>query len=325
MSESSMPPMRQDWVGRRVVVRHGGGSGEPPYHDIVGELVEVTATHAVVRRADGMRRRVPLDRVVAAKVVAASPRDILALEEISARGWRPIDTTWSRGWLLRADHGFSRRANSALPLRPVQGSLEEAVAAASDWYGARGLPLLVSCPLPARVALDDALAVRGFSVLADVDVMIAELSAVPPPTEPVEIAPVPSADWLAGYHYRGEAELPDFGRAILTRHDRVGFATLRRGGEILGVARGAVDSDWLGLTAVEVDPRARRTRVATSLVGGLREWAMREHGASRSYLQVETPNDAAIRLYAGLGYWHHHAYRYRLEPRASNARLTQAL
>jgi hypothetical protein len=50
---------------------------------------------------------------------------------------------------------------------------------------------------------------------------------------------------------------------------------------------------------------------------------MREHGASRSYLQVETPNDAAIRLYAGLGYWHHHMYRYRLEPRASNARLTQ--
>jgi GNAT superfamily N-acetyltransferase len=155
--------------------------------------------------------------------------------------------------------------------------------------------------------------------------MIAELSAVPPPTEPVEIAPVPSADWLAGYHYRGEAERPDFGRAILTRHDRVGFATLRRGGEILGVARGAVDSDWLGLTAVEVDPRARRTRVATSLVGALREWAMREHGASRSYLQVETPNDAAIRLYAGLGYWHHHVYRYRLEPRAGSARLTQAL
>lgn len=307
--------MRQDWVGRRVVVRHNGESGEPPYHDIVGELVEVTATHAVVRRADGRRQRVPLNRVVAARVVVASPRDILGLEEICARGWRAIDTTWSRGWLLRADHGFSRRANSVLPLRPVQGSLDEAVAAAHDWYRARGLPLMVSCPLPARVALDDALADRGFSAPVDVDVMIAELSAVPPPTEPVEIAPVPSADWLAGYHYRGEAELPDYGRAILTRHDRVGFATLRRGAEVLGVARGAVDSDWLGLTAVEVDPRARRTRVATSLVGALREWAMREYGASRSYLQVEMPNDAATRLYARLGFWHHHVYRYRVEPR----------
>ena len=306
--------MRQDWVGRRVVVRHGTESTAPPYHDIVGELVDVTNTHAVVRRADGERRRVPLGWVVAAKVVAASPRDILALEEVAARGWRAIETTWSRGWLLRADHGFSRRANSALPLRPIQGSLDEAVAAAYDWYGARGLPLLVSCPLPARRALDDALADRGFAAPVDVDVMVAELSTVPSPIEPVEIAPVPSADWLASYHHRGEVELPDYGRALLTRHDRVGFATLRRGGEVVGVARAAVDDEWLGVTAVEVDPRARRTGVATSLVGAVRDWAMREHGASRSYLQVEIPNDAAIRLYAGLGYWHHHVYRYRVEP-----------
>ena len=305
--------MRPNWVGRRVVVRHSDESGEPPYHDIVGELIAITATHAVVRRGD-TDRQVPIDRIVAAKVVAASPRDILALEEMCARGWRAIETTWSRGWLLRADHGFSRRANSALPLRPVQGSLDEAVAAAYDWYGARGLPVLVSCPLPARRALDDALADRGFSAPADVDVMVAPLSAVPSPTEPVEIAPVPSTDWLAGYHYRGEAELPDYGRAILTRHDRVGFATLRREGEVVGVARGAVDGDWLGVTAIEVDPRVRRTRVATSMVGALRNWAVREHGALRSYLQVETPNDAALRLYAGLGYWHHHMYRYRVEP-----------
>ena len=191
MSESSMPPMRADWVGRRVVVRHSGESAEPPYHDIVGDLVEITATHAVVRRADGERRRVPLDRVVAAKVVAASTRDILAIEEVCARGWRPIDTTWSRGWLLRADHGFTRRANSALPLRPIQGSLDEVVAAARAWYGARGLPLRVSCPLPARQALDDALADRGFAAPVDVHVMVARLPEVPPPTEPVEIAPRP--------------------------------------------------------------------------------------------------------------------------------------
>ena len=40
---------------------------------------------------------------------------------------------------------------------------------------------------------------------------------------------------------------------------------------------------------------------------------MRAHGATRSYLQVETTNDAAIGLYVGLGYWHHHVYRYRID------------
>ena len=92
-----------------------------------------------------------------------------------------------------------------------------------------------------------------------------------------------------------------------------------RAGAVAGVARGAVDGDWLGVTAVEVDPRVRRTGVATSLLGALRDWAMREHGASRSYVQVETTNDPAIRLYAGLGYWHHHVYRYRIDPRSNGA------
>ena len=321
MSESSMPAMQPDWVGRRVVMRHGDESGEPPYHDVVGELVELTSTHAVVRGRDA-ERRIPLDRIVAAKVVAPSTRDILAIEAVCARGWRPVETTWSRGWLLRADHGFTRRANSALPLRPVRRSLDDVIADAHDWYAARGLPLLVSCPLPARQALDDALADRGFVAPFDVHVLVASLSAVPTTTEPVEITSEPSADWLAAYHYRGQAEVPEFGRAILTRHDRLAFASLRRDGTVVGVARGAVDDGWLGLTAVEVDPGAKRTGVATALMGALRDWAVREHGATRGYLQVETTNDAAIRLYVGLGYWPHHVYRYRIDPHGSTGHPT---
>ena len=41
-----------------------------------------------------------------------------------------------------------------------------------------------------------------------------------------------------------------------------------------------------GVTAIEVDPRGRRTGVATSLLGALRDLRLsREHGASRSYVQ----------------------------------------
>jgi ribosomal protein S18 acetylase RimI-like enzyme len=39
-------------------------------------------------------------------------------------------------------------------------------------------------------------------------------------------------------------------------------------------------------------------------------WA-REHGAVASYLQVRAVNDAALRLYAALGYVTHHPYNYR--------------
>ena len=151
MSESSMPPMRADWVGRRVVVRHSGESAEPPYHDIVGELVEITATHAVVRRADGERRRLPLDRVVAAKVVTAStPRHPSRLRRYALAAGAPSTRVWSRGWLLRADHGFTRRANSALPLRPIQVARRGRRRTAHDWYGARGLPAPGQLPVARR-------------------------------------------------------------------------------------------------------------------------------------------------------------------------------
>jgi GNAT superfamily N-acetyltransferase len=44
-------------------------------------------------------------------------------------------------------------------------------------------------------------------------------------------------------------------------------------------------------------------------------WAWgRDHGATRSYLQVGADNAAAVVLYDRLGYWVHHDYRYRTEP-----------
>lgn len=307
-----MPFVQPDWVGRRVVVRQQDPAGGPPYRDVVGELVRIGPADAVLEHA-GALRRVALDQIVAARLVEASAREILALEAVCARGWRPAETAWQRGWLLRADPGFTARANSALPLRPAVGPLADALAEARTWYAARGLPLVVSCPLPARRQLDRALADQGFAAAFDTMVLTGRIDAAKA-AESVEIATVASAEWLAAYHYRGRAGVSETGRAVLARHDRVAFAGARRGGVLAGIARGAVDDGWLGVTAVEVDPRFRRAGVATGLMSALAHWAARAHGASHTYVQVETTNDAAIALYTRLGFHRHHVYRYRIDP-----------
>jgi N-acetylglutamate synthase len=308
-----MPSVQPDWVGRRVVVRHQDPTGGPPYRDVVGELVALDTAAAVLLHA-GDLRRVALDQIVAARLVAASAREILALEAVSAQGWRAAATTWRRGWFLRADHGFTSRANSALPLHPVDGPLTAALADAREWYTERNLPLIVSCPLPARRQLDRALAELGFTAGLDTLVLTGRIYDAGAADASVEIATAPSSEWLAAYRYRGHAGVPEAGRAILIRHERVAFAGARRHGALVGIARGAVDDGWLGVTAVEVDPRFRRTGVATELMAALTHWAASAHGATRGYLQVATTNGGAIALYARLGFHRHHVYRYRIDP-----------
>jgi len=131
------------------------------------------------------------------------------------------------------------------------------------------------------------------------------------PGADVEIARAPGDAWLARFR---DGAMPPDARALLTRHDRVGFAEIRHGGATVAIGRGAVDDGWLGVTGVEVDPTGRRQGLATAIMHALWRWAVDEHGATRSYLQVRADNDAALALYEGLGYWHHHAYRYRSEP-----------
>ena len=98
-------------------------------------------------------------------------------------------------------------------------------------------------------------------------------------------------------------------RAVLTSGPRVGFASLREGGAVVGVARGCVVDDHLHIAVLEVRSGHRRRGCARRLLAGLDAWAA-AHGARRRVLQVATHNEGALALYRGLGYVESHRYRY---------------
>jgi len=309
------------WVGQRVVIRHAPDASEPPRRrltDVVGDLSALSADAAIVETRTGAQR-IPLRQITAAKVVAPSRADILALESVCARGWRAEDADERAGWLLRASGGFTGRANTALPLHPPADSLDDTLDAARAWYAERGLPLRVQVPLPVRHLLDAELAARGWPADPDVLVLVARLDilrASLPDAGEVGIVDAPDAAWMARYR---DGKTPAKARDILLRHDRVAFAELRRDGSVLAIGRGAVDDGWLGVTAVEVEPGWRRQGLATAVMSALCRWAVEQHGATRSYLQVTADNHAAVALYERLRYWRHHTYRYRTEPTAPRA------
>lgn len=297
-------------VGSRVVVRHRRPPGSvPPLTDTLGVLEALDPV--VVRTSDGRAVTVAGPDVVALKVIPARPvrtRDVRALEHAAALGWPGTEHAWLDDWLLRAGHGFTGRGNSCVPLGPVP---EDGVARVRAWYAERGLvPRFVQ---PDRLAVD----LPGWSSDGDVAVLTAELdglvgSAVD--VRSVDVRTDLDDAWLGAYHYRGgalPARAPEVLRAAV---GQVGFARIERAGQLVAVARGAVTeapegTRWLGLTAVEVAPGARRQGLGRTVCAGLAAWGA-GHAAQRVYLQVSADNEAARALYAGMGFAEHHRYRY---------------
>jgi N-acetylglutamate synthase len=305
-------------LGRRVSLRRRVGDQAT---DAVGHLLDLTDTELRVLRKSGEVAVVPVGDVLAAKVVPRRPVrrgwelpavSTARLQAICSAGWPARETEQLGQWLLRAHAGITGRANSAMAIGDPGRSVPAALEAVAAWYVDRGLTPLLQLPLadPVNVAMADLGWQRQHVTIVQVAPVGALLHSLPTPDDlTASVTPEPTPEWLSLMHDL-DAEDPDAHVAILTGPEVVGFATLRRGDEPIGIGRVSVEGDWAGITSVEVAPTARRQGVAGAVMRTLVSWAGKQ-GAQATYLQVRAANDAALRLYAALGYVTHHPYVYR--------------
>ncbi|RXS84957.1 GNAT family N-acetyltransferase [Streptomyces sp. TM32] len=317
-------------VGKRVSVRRltGGGEGPEAFTDAVGVLTSWDEGVLSITRRTGECVRVDESSLVAAKVVPAAParRKVPAaaareLQEVAARGWPAVETERLGEWTLRASGGFTRRANSVLPLGDPGLPLEAALEHVGRWYGARGLPPVIAVATgraETDAQLTARLAERGWADEAHTRVRIAALAPLADTgadTARVALSREPDADWLALYNRTGEGgpgqEVTEDALKVLTGGPSVWCATVRGAdGRTAAIGRLVVDGRWAGFAAVEVAPDARRQGLATLVMAALAERALAE-GASAAYLQVEADNTDALGFYDRLGFTDHHGYHYR--------------
>jgi GNAT superfamily N-acetyltransferase len=318
---------RQD-VGHRVVVRRivGVSQDRPLFTDALGELVDLTETDLTIATDKGTLR-VPLREVHRAKRVPAARRppaaDVIALELAANDAWpAPIQARLG-GWILRAAGNWTGRANSALAVGDPDRTLEPAIDAVIAWYGDHGQQPLINAPMPLAAPVNAALDARGWTArpltLVQTTTIAPLLARLParPDLPPVELADSPSDDWYAMVaEHKGT--LPPTAVRILTGVPEVVFAHVRDGrGDLLAIARGAVTGPdrWLGVSLLQTAPAARRRGIAQHVLRGLAQWAT-QRGATRSYLQVEERNTAAVTLYGRVGFATHHTYLTRAMPPA---------
>ncbi|MFI9600731.1 GNAT family N-acetyltransferase [Streptomyces sp. NPDC052043] len=312
-------------VGKRVSVRRlsePGARGEK-FTDTVGVLTSWDHGVLQITRKTGETVRIAESSLVAGKVVPAAPArrrgPAATYEELAraaARAWRPVESERLGEWELRAAAGFTRRANSVLPLGDPGLPLDAALAAVRRWYGERGLPAYVQTATGAegtQELLCAELERRGWVREVSAELWIGALAPVADRAEGSGVVLSRTADeaWLARYQRKGVSEVA---LKVLGSGPSVWFATVPgEGGVPAAIGRCVVDGRWASFSAVEVDPALRRRGLATTVLAALARQALDE-GASAAWLQVETDNAAARALYAGAGFTAHHAYHHYRGP-----------
>ncbi|MER5208523.1 GNAT family N-acetyltransferase [Streptomyces sp. NPDC002825] len=315
-------------VGKRVSVRYVTDSAEPggKFTDAVGVLTSWDAGVLLITRKSGDSVRIAESALAAGKVVPAAPArrrgpsaTFPELARATARAWQPVESEALGEWTLRAADGFTRRANSVLPLGDPGLPVAEALTHVRAWYAARKLPAYVQTATGAegtQELLCAALDRHGWRREVSAEVRIAALAPIgdlDADVSAVRLSRTVDEPWLRRYQrFSGDEEPSPAVRSVLASGPSVWFASVAGTGEVpAAIGRCVVDGRWAGFMAVEVDPEQRRRGLATSVMTALARQALDE-GASAAWLQVESDNGGARALYDGMGFApHHHYHHYR--------------
>lgn len=314
-------------VGKRVSVRRltGAVDGAEKFTDTVGVLTSWDDNVVLITRRTGETVRIAESSLVAGKVVPAAPArrrgpaaSFRELARVAARAWQPVESEALGEWELRASAGFTRRANSVLPLgepgMPLDGALERV----RRWYDRRGLPVYIQTATGAegtQELLCAELEARGWRREVTAELRVGALAPLvdgaPDEDSAARVRLDRACDeaWLRRYQ-RFEEPGPHVLR-VLGSGPSVWFASVAGDddGVPAAIGRCVVDGRWAGFMAVEVDPARRRQGLASAVMRALAARAL-EEGASAGWLQVESDNEAAGALYDGMGFATHHRYHH---------------
>ena len=242
---------------------------------------------------------------------------IRTIEEHALNAWPAPQQLFYDGWVLRFANGYTRRANSVNPLYPSDGRpVTQKIEQCRNLYQAQHLPLVSRLtPLTQPKNLDALLADQGFAKHSPTSVQVLELHSVPTANTPgFHFEPALSSVWEAEFErLHGPPANSEAHRVILqTILPRCCFATLTAETTVVACGLGVLENQHLGLFDIVTAQSHRRRGFGQLLVTNMLHWA-KNQGATTAYLQVETGNNPALKLYKKIGFQELYQYWYRVQ------------
>ena len=237
--------------------------------------------------------------------------DLRRLEELGLNSSTPPGQLLYDGWLLRLLPGKAKRARSVNAVYPSTLPLDRKVEYCEAVYAARALPPIFRItPFSLPPMLDTALEARGYGRFDETSV---ESAAIDPAQLGASAEPMDLAAWVEAVgelraspaahraSHRMRLESTPLAMQPLALRDE-------RGITCTGLA--IVEGDHAGLFDIITRDDARGRGHARRLVASLLRAAW-DLGARHAYLQVQTDNEVARRLYASFGFVQRYTYWYR--------------
>jgi GNAT superfamily N-acetyltransferase len=248
-----------------------------------------------------------------------SKTDITEMEYLSSRFWPAREILKYGGWIIHFNDGITWRANSVLPINPIDEiQLEEAIEYVIAYYSERKVcPAFKVTEASQPEDLDETLTEMGFEkrMITYVQrISIQELSCMSPKVA-VDIVKVDDSSLDDLMHEAGfDIPAKEARREIIKRIDgEKGIGRVMIDGRLAGVGLGVVRENLLGLFSIRTMPEYQRHGVAGSISCALGIWA-EDLGATNAFLQVEAKNANALALYDSMRFQTMYTYWYRVLP-----------
>ncbi len=233
------------------------------------------------------------------------------VEEASLNAWPALQQHLFDGWLLRFNRGFTKRANSVVPLHRSALPLVEKVRYCEAAYArARLRTVFRMTTLADHEALDALLEARGYERLEEARVLCRALEAT---GHAPRVQFVGLQAWLAAY--AALTGMPDAAarlHALVLRNigHPCAFALITHEDEPVACGLAVLEHELVGLFDVIIAPAFRGRGLGRRMVEDLLGWGS-ARGARLAYLQVVAGNAPASALYASLQFAELYTYWYR--------------
>lgn len=245
------------------------------------------------------------------------------IEELSLNAWPAYQYEMFDGWLIRYSHCYTHRTNCVNPIARSQFPLGEKVAFCEQEYKKASSPCIFKISPVMEPEIDPFLDAHGYHVEHTTDVYVLDMEsshityAAYEPDIPVRISEQITEEWIHDLFRLNGTTNPDHLRIVPAMYHAIPKPTIAAqivtDGKAVASGLGILDRDYVGIYAIYVDSACRRKHFGKAVCGALLAEAQRR-SAKYAYLQVVHDNEAAHRLYEGLGMNYFYTYWFRCKP-----------